>query len=102
MRQVMVRYKVKPDRVAENERLVRAVYEELRGSSPEGLQYATFKLDDGVSFMHLASTEEGQNPLPDVAAFKEFQRDIKDRCEEPPVVTDLAQVGSFRLFEETG
>ena len=30
MRQVMVRYKVKPERVAENEELVRAVYEELR------------------------------------------------------------------------
>ena len=30
MRRVMVRYKVKPDRAAENEALVRAVYEELR------------------------------------------------------------------------
>ena len=29
MRQVMVRYKVKPDRVEENEQLVRAVYDEL-------------------------------------------------------------------------
>ena len=29
MRQVMVRYRVKPGRAAENEELVRAVYEEL-------------------------------------------------------------------------
>ena len=36
MRQVMVRYKVKPDRVAENEALVRAVYEELDASRPTG------------------------------------------------------------------
>ncbi len=100
MRQVMVRYKVKPDRVEENERLVRAVYEELRASRPDGLQYATFKLDDGVSFMHIAASAEGQNPLSDVQAFKEFQTNIADRCDEPPVVTDLAQVGSFRLFEE--
>ena len=43
MRQVMVRYKVKPDRVAENEALVRAVYEELRAPQPAGLRYATFR-----------------------------------------------------------
>ena len=36
MRQVMVRYKVKPDRVAENEALVRAVYEELGRDAPDG------------------------------------------------------------------
>jgi hypothetical protein len=35
MRRVMVRYKVKPDRAAENEQLVRAVYEELRRTEPE-------------------------------------------------------------------
>src|SRR3954453_5638229 len=100
MRQVMVRYKGKPDRVEENERLVRAVYEELRGSRPDGLRYATFKLDDGVSFMHIAASAEGQNPLSEVQAFKGFQRNIADRGDEPPAVTELAQVGSFRLFEE--
>ena len=34
MKQVMVRYKVKPELVAENEALVRAVYEELHGAAP--------------------------------------------------------------------
>ncbi len=33
MRQVMVRYKVKPERVEENEALVRAVYEELAAAA---------------------------------------------------------------------
>ncbi len=100
MRQVTVRYKVKPDRVEENERLVRAVYDELHSSQPEGLRYATFKLDDGVSFVHLASSDGDRSPLIDVEAFKEFQRDIEDRCDEPPVVTGLDQVGSYRLFDE--
>jgi hypothetical protein len=95
----MVRYKVKPDRVEENERLVRAVYEELDGSDPGGLRYGTFKLDDGVSFVHLAATEEGRNPLADVEAFQEFQRNIEERCDEPPVLTVLDQVGSYRLFD---
>jgi hypothetical protein len=101
MKRVMVRYKVKPDRVAENEALVRAVYEELRRVEPAGLRYATFKLEDGVSFMHLASveTEDGRSPLSDLDAFKEFQEDIGARCDEPPVVTELSEIGSFRLFD---
>lgn len=36
MRQVMVRYKVKPDRAAKNEELVRAVYDELARTEPAG------------------------------------------------------------------
>jgi hypothetical protein len=94
----MVRYKVKPDRAAENEELVRAVYDELHRTEPAGLRYATFKLEDGVSFIHLAATEDGHNPLPDVQAFKRFQESIAERCDEPPVVTQLREVGSFHLF----
>jgi hypothetical protein len=97
MRQVMVRYRVKPERVAENEELVRAVYDELSRTDPAGLRYATFKLDDGVSFLHLASTEDGQNPLSQVIAFRRFQENIADRCDERPVVTDLSEIGSFRV-----
>jgi hypothetical protein len=96
----MVRYKVKPDRAAENEELVRAVYEELHRTEPVGLRYATFQLDDGVSFVHLASieTEDGPNPLAEVKAFKRFQEEIQDRCDEAPVTTVLREIGSFRLF----
>ena len=101
MKQVMVRYKVKPDRAQENEELVRAVYEELRRTRPEGLRYATFRLDDEVSFVHLASieTEDGHNPLSEVRAFGRFQENIRDRCDEAPAATALTRVGSFRLFD---
>lgn len=104
MRQVMVRYKVKPDRVAENEELVRAVYEELKRTDPAGLRYATFRLDDGVTFVHLASneTDDGRSPLTDVEAFKRFQEHIEDRVEEGPVVTEMSHIGSFRLLEDRG
>jgi hypothetical protein len=96
MRHVMVRYKVKPERAAENEELVRAVYDELHRTEPAGLRYATFQLDDGVSFVHLASTDDGQNPLPQVEAFQRFQENIRDRCDEVPVVAQLREIGSFR------
>lgn len=51
MEQVIVRYKVKPERVEENEELVRAVYAELDEKGPRTFHYATFKLADGVSFV---------------------------------------------------
>jgi hypothetical protein len=98
MRQVMVRYKVKPDRVAENEELVRDVYDELGRVEPEGLRYATFRLEDGVSFVHLAiQTEDGQTPLAQLDAFHRFQANIRDRCDEPPAAIDVSLIGSYRV-----
>ena len=101
MKQVMVRYKVKPERVEENEALVRAVYEELRDVAPPGFRYATFKLDDGVTFMHLAiteaETEEDGRVLPKLQAFQAFRKDLGDRVEEGPVSTELDPIGAFRL-----
>jgi hypothetical protein len=64
MNRVVVQYTVKPDRAAENEELVRAVYAELHETRPEGLRYVTLKLDDGVSLVHLAEhDEDGPNQL---------------------------------------
>jgi hypothetical protein len=102
MHQVIVRYKVKPDRAAENVALVGAVYDELERAKPAGLRYATFQLDDGVSFVHIAvnETDSERSPLSQVAAFKEFQRELGDRCEEQPRVTEVREVGSYRFFGE--
>lgn len=82
MKRVMVRYTVKPEWAAENEELVRAVHAELHQTRPAGLRYATYQLDDGVSFVHVAATEDGQDPLPEVQAFKRFQENIDERCDE--------------------
>jgi hypothetical protein len=104
MTQVIVRYKVKPERAAENEELVRAVYAELHQTRPEGLHYATFQHDDGVTFVHLAvhDTQDGSNPLSSLPAFRRFQEHIGDRCDEGPVVGSLRQIGAYRLFDEEG
>jgi Antibiotic biosynthesis monooxygenase len=99
MGRVIVRYRVKPDQVERNEELVRAVYEELHRADPPGLRYATFKLEDGVTFVHLAEWEKGESPLPTVAAFQEFNRNITDRCDEPPLVLKATEIGSFRFRE---
>ena len=71
----------------------------MRRTEPEGLRYATFQLDDGVSFVHLASieTEDGHNPLMEVVAFQEFQRQIADRLDGDPAQAELSEVGSYRF-----
>ncbi len=100
MKRVVVRYKTKPDRADENQALVENVFKELADSDPDGLRYATFRLEDGVTFVHVAFIEGDQNPLSEVAAFKEFQREIGDRCEEPPAAQDATVVGSYRLLAD--
>jgi hypothetical protein len=101
MRRVIVRYTVKPGLAAANEELVRAVYRELHELAPEGLRYATFRLDDGLGFVHIAEVDGEQNPLTELPAFQAFVAEIGDRCDQPPVTSGLAEVGSYRLFATT-
>jgi hypothetical protein len=96
---IIVRYRVKPGRAEENAALVRAVYAELAEAEPPGFRYATFVLEDGVTFVHIAFTEDGEDaPLPHMPAFQRFQREIADRCDDPPQVTRSSQrIGAYRL-----
>jgi hypothetical protein len=104
MRRVMVRYTVRPDQVEANDALVREVYDELDRTSPDGLRYATFRLDDGVSFVHVASveTQDGHNPLSAVQAFARFTETIGERTDERPVTAVLHEVGSYRFLAGAG
>ena len=99
MERVLVTYKVKPDRVGENEELVKAVYEELRQINDAGIHYATFKLNDGQTFVHIASFEsmDKQPVLTESSAFKAFQENLKDRCEVPPDPQKLNEVDSYKF-----
>ena len=93
----VVRYKTKPDRAEENQALIEKVFGELDARGPAGLRYASFRLADGVSFVHVASseTEDKSSPLSQVKAFARFQENIRDRCDEAPVVSELCEIGSF-------
>jgi hypothetical protein len=99
MRRVLVRYRVRPDRAEENAALVRAVYDELAAIRPPGFRYATLRLDDGVTFVHVAIHEGDENPLPGLASFRAFSHSVGDRCDEPPVVSEWELVGSYGLLE---
>jgi hypothetical protein len=101
VRRVVVRYRVRPEHAATNEELVGAVYAELVRTGPPGFRYLTMRLDDGVTFLHLAWTDatDGSSPLPGLVAFRRFQDNIADRCDDPPVVSEVSVVGSYRFAE---
>ena len=96
----VVRYRTSPQDADENERLIRDVFAELAAEQPDGLRYASFRLDDGVSFVHVAVLDSDKNPLSDSAAFASFQSGINDRCADGPVASDATVVGSYRLLPE--
>jgi hypothetical protein len=93
----VVRYRTQPDRADENQALIEKVFGELEATRPAGLRYSVYRLDDGVSFVHVATvdTDDGTNPLTAAPAFSEFVREIADRCEEGPVASGATAVGSY-------
>jgi hypothetical protein len=99
IKRVLVTYKVKADRVQENEELVRAVYEELHHNKDPDAHYATFKLDDGQTFVHMAAfaSEDKQPILTESNSFKAFQKNLGDRCEVPPNPQNLTEIGSHNF-----
>jgi acyl dehydratase len=94
----VIRYTTKPESADENARLVRDVYAELARDNPEGLRYATFRLDDGVTFLHVALLDGDENPLTTSRAFAEFQSAIGERLAEGPIQAEATVVGSYNLY----
>jgi hypothetical protein len=97
----LIRYVTKPERADENQRLVESVYDELRDRDPGGVHYTTLRLADGVTFMHLFTTdsEDRAQTLGTIGAFAEFLKGLPQRCAEAPVAQDVTIVGSYRMFE---
>ena len=54
----IIRYSTKPEKSDENQALVEAVFAQLNAEKPEGLHYATFRMADGVNFVHVVSYDD--------------------------------------------
>jgi hypothetical protein len=97
-RVTLVRYTAKPDRAEENEALSRAVFAELKATAPEHTVYALFR--DGLDFVHLFinTRSDDSDALTELASFKAYAKDVRERCEAPPQPTHLV----FELLESYG
>jgi hypothetical protein len=98
MKTTVVRYQTKPQRADENQQLIEAVFADLEERQPEGFTYKVFRLEDGVSFIHMVIEHDVKDPdsLQAVPAFQAFVADIAERCDVPPVATGATIVGGYR------
>jgi hypothetical protein len=99
---VIVRYRTRPESADENSRLVGAVFASLAELKPDGFAYTTYRLADGQTFVHHARFDGAANPLAALPAFAEFQRDLANRCLEPPAPSEATIVGSYSTTDPTG
>ena len=93
--QVMIRCKVRPDGAEASLQLLQEMYEEMHSVQPEGLRYATFQLEDKVTFVSFAEMDEGPEVLQQLEAFQRLRATPGERFDEPPVLTMLHEVGSY-------
>ena len=98
MKHTIVRYKTKPERADENQKLIEALFADLEAREPEGFTYKVFRLDDGVSFIHVWIEHDVADPdsLRVVPAFQAFMADLADRCDVLPVAAEATVVGGYR------
>ena len=97
MKQILVRYRTKPESADTNEKLIKAVFDELGEKAPQGIRYLTLRQGNGT-FVHVFMAEEGAPAMMEFASFRAFQDGIKERCVEPPVAGDMTIVGSYRML----
>ena len=76
-RNVIIRYRTRPDAADENSRLVEAVFESLAELQPSGMAYTTYRLADGATFVHVAHFDGVENALSTLPAFAEFQQKLE-------------------------
>ena len=93
----VVRYTTRAESADENEKLIKAVFAQLAEQTPDGLRYVAIRLDDGVSFMHVAVVEDDNNPLTSLPAFGEFVSAIGERCTDGPTPVDGMVVGAYGI-----
>jgi len=101
MQRTLIRYKTKPDRVQENQRLIESVFAELEAKSPDGIRYLVLRLDDGT-FVHFVAVDPkvAVTSVPELEAFRLFQSGHKERCVEPPQSGVATIVGNYRMLDE--
>ena len=101
MNGILVRYRVKPEHVDGNRELVSAFIAELSMVQLSN-RYAAFTLSDGVSFVHLHffANEADEKQFIQLPAFQRFEQELIERCDEPPVVDTLEEVGSYGWLAE--
>lgn len=96
---MMIRYRIRAERLEEHLALVGAVFDEMAAVGPPHLRYTAHRLADGVTFVDLVEGDQLPAPLPELDAFQRYRVGLDERCDEPPVMTELTEFASYPANE---
>jgi quinol monooxygenase YgiN len=95
----LLRQKVKDGSVEEAEAAVRDWFEVLDRERPEGLRYASTRVQDSSTFVILTELDDGiEDPRQAIPEFQRFLEQLKGVVDGPPEIQELDVVGSYELF----
>ncbi len=93
----LIRYRVKLEKIDENQRLIESVFRELHARSPAEVRYLVLRLSDGT-FCHLV--DDSTKTVPNLDAFAAFQRGGAERRLDEPQQLEATVVGNYRMLRE--
>jgi len=93
MKHILVRYRVKKDKVDEAEKAVHAFIHAVQ-SEGETSSYEAFREPDGVTFLHFMSfrDDEAERQHREASHTKAFTQALYPLCDEEPVFTELSLI----------
>ena len=93
----VVRYKTHPQHADANAALIAKVFAALAREQPAGVRYQVMRAEDGVSFTHVVTLEDGLpvHPVTSLPEFKAFAADIATRCETAPQQVPSTVLGRY-------
>ena len=96
MKQVLINYIVKPEKVDENAALIRQVFQQMRDEHLKGVKYSAYKMGENI-FVHVAQfeNEKAHQQFTSLESFKAFRENIAERQIEKPVTNNIEELGSF-------
>ncbi len=99
MSATIVSYTVKSGREEENAALVRAVFEELASTTPDGFRYAVFQANASGEFIHVYADEGAPSgTLQKLPSFQAFVADAEDRHAQAAAFKQYELVGAYRVY----
>ena len=91
----LIRYRAKPEKAEENQRLVEGVFRELAAKKPPLARYLVLRLADGT-FCHLV--DDDAKVVAGLDAFAAFRAGGEARRLDAPQQLDATVVGNYRML----
>jgi hypothetical protein len=93
----LIRYRIKPEKIEENQRLIEGVFGELHAKSPAHVRYLVLRLADG-SFCHLV--DDSAKTIASLDSFAAFRHGAEGRRLDEPQQFEATVIGNYRMLAD--